>query len=242
MGTVPLPLLREFRLAGLTREAAEATLSQLLCKDLYQAATLSITLIRKAPGKVYVYGAIKQPGVLELPSGGELTVMQLVSEMGGLTSWAAPQKAYIMRQKAGASSAEKIPVDLTAMFSDAAVTARVPLLSGDVFFVPGQDGSSSQVMSNDDCQVVIVGEVGAPGIIRFSPGEQRTIMRAIFKAAGFTKFAKSKAVRLIRYGSEGSRKEQIVNVSEIVDDGFLDKDVDVLPGDMIIVPQKMLNF
>jgi polysaccharide export outer membrane protein len=241
-GTIPLLYLREFRIAGLTREAAEAALSQALCKDLYQKASISVALISKAPGKVYVYGAIKTPGVVALPAQGEMTVMQLVSEMGGLTSWAAPAKAYILRQNEAAGTSERIPVDLMAVFGDAAVTARVPMRNGDVFFVPGQDGASSQVMTNDDCQVVIVGEVNAPGIVRFAPGEQRTLMRAIFKAAGFTKFAKDKSVRLIRYGADGSRKEEKVDVSVIIDDGFLDKDVSLLPGDMIIVPQKMVNF
>ncbi len=245
VGTVPLPYLREFRIAGLTREAAEIALSEALCKDLYQKATISVALITKAPkplGKVYAYGAIKSPGAIELPAQGEMSVMQLVSEMGGLTSWAAPAKAYIMRQKEGAETAERIPVDLMAVFSDSAVTARVPIRNGDVFFVPGQDGAPSQVMSNDDCQIIIVGEVNAPGMIRFAPGEQRTLMRAIFKASGFSKFAKNKAIRLIRYGSDGSRTEETVDASVIIDDGFLDKDVVLLPGDMIIVPQKLVNF
>jgi protein involved in polysaccharide export with SLBB domain len=241
-GTIPLPYLREFRIAGMTSAAAEAALSQALCKDLYQKASISVALIRKAPGKVYVYGAIKSPGVVELPPQGEMSVMQLVSEMGGLTSWAAPAKAYIMRQNESAGTAERVPVDLMAVFSDAAVTARVPMRNGDVFFVPGQDGASHQVMTSDDCQVVIVGEINAPGIVRFSPGEQRTLMRAIFKAGGFSKFAKSKSVRLIRYGADGSRKEEKVDASEIIDNGFLDKDVNLLPGDMIIVPQKVVNF
>jgi polysaccharide export outer membrane protein len=108
--------------------------------------------------------------------------------------------------------------------------------------VPGIDGSTQQVMTTDESEVIVVGEVNAPGIILFAPGEQRTVMRAIFKSGGFTKFAKSKEVRLIRYGKDGSRSEQTINVSAVIDDGFLDQDVDLLPGDMLIVPQKMLNF
>jgi len=247
-GTIPLPYLREFRIAGLTRDEAESALSQALCQDLYQKATISIALIArpapppKPPGKVYAYGAITKPGVVELPPAGEITAMQLVSEIGGLTSWAAPQKAYIMREKGGGQPAEKIPLDLAAVFSDANPTTVVPFRDGDIFFVPGQAGTPGNVMTNDDCQIIIVGEVNSPGIIRFSPGEQRTIMRAVFKAAGFTKFAKDKAVRLIRYGEDGSRTEETVNVSEIIDEGFLEKDVSLSPGDMIIVPQKAINF
>ncbi len=244
-GTIPLPFLREFRIAGMTPEAAEKALSEALCKDLYQTATVSVALLSKVPkppGKVYAYGAITKPGVVELPPSGEMTIMQLISEIGGLTSWAAPRKAYILRGNGSGQPPERIPVDLTAIFADTAPTALVSFRDGDILFVPGQAGGPGQVMTNDDCQVIIVGEVNAPGIVRFSPGEQRTIMRAVFKAAGFTKFAKDKAVRLIRYGEDGQRTEQTVNVSEIIDQGYLDKDVSLLPGDMIIVPQKVINF
>lgn len=247
-GTIPLPYLREFHIAGMTREAAERAISEALCKDLYQKASVSVALIAKRaeppkpPGKVYAYGAITKPGVVELPPAGELTAMQLVSEIGGLTSWAAPQKAYIIRQSYSDAPAEKIPVDLTVVFSGEAPTKVVPFRDGDVFFVPGQAGSASQVVTSDDCQVIVVGEVNAPGIIRFAPGEQRTMMRAIFKAGGFSKFAKDKGVRLIRYGGDGSRTEQTINVSQVIDEGYLDKDVELLPGDMIIVPQKAINF
>ncbi|NLF17225.1 MAG: hypothetical protein GX595_08200 [Lentisphaerae bacterium] len=251
IGTIPLPYLREFRIAGMTREAAEQAISEALCKDLYQKATVSIALLAKLPvppeppkppGKVYAYGAITKPGVVLLPEQGQITAMQLVSEIGGLTSWAAPQKAYIIRQEVGAETAEKIPVDLTVVFSGEAPKTVVPFRDGDVFFVPGQTAAAGQLMTNDECQVIIVGEVNAPGIIRFASGEQRTMMRAIFKAAGFTKFAKDKGVRLIRYSGDGARSEQVINVSEIIDGGFLEKDVELQPGDMIIVPQKAINF
>ncbi|MBN2451320.1 MAG: SLBB domain-containing protein [Lentisphaeria bacterium] len=243
MGTVVLPYLREFRLAGLTSEQAAKALSEAYCRELYQEATLSVVLLRKAPGKVYVYGAIKQPGVVALPPTGEITAMQLISEMGGLTSWAAPERAYILRQPDVAKPAERIPLDLTEVFAEGGLgRVLVPLRNGDVFFVPGMDGGARQIMTNDDCQIVVVGEVNAPGIVRFAPGEQRTVMRAIFKAAGFSKFAKSTQVRLIRYGKDGNRSEEKINVSEIIDDGMLHKDVELSPGDMLIVPQKLINF
>jgi protein involved in polysaccharide export with SLBB domain len=191
---------------------------------------------------VYVYGAVKTPGVLELPPTGQVTVMQLISEMGGLTSWADPDRAYILRQRNEEDDSERIPVNLTELFSESARQIFVPLEPGDIFFVPGIDGNTQQVMTTDESEIIVVGEVNSPGIILFAPGEQRTVMRAIFKAAGFTKFAKSKEVRLIRYGKDGSRSEQTINVSAVIDDGFLDQDVDLLPGDMLIVPQKMINF
>ena len=241
-GTVPLPYLREVKIAGITPKDAEKEIAAELLKSLYNRATVSVVLLRRAAGKVYVYGAVKNPGVMELPPAGQVTVMQLISEMGGLTSWADPDRAYILRQHDENEDAERIPVNLNELFSESARQIYVPLEPGDIFFVPGIDGSTQQVMTTDESEVIVVGEVNAPGIILFAPGEQRTVMRAIFKSGGFTKFAKSKEVRLIRYGKDGSRSEQTINVSAVIDDGFLDQDVDLLPGDMLIVPQKMLNF
>jgi protein involved in polysaccharide export with SLBB domain len=88
----------------------------------------------------------------------------------------------------------------------------------------------------------MAGEVGSPGIIRFGPGELRTLMRAIFKAGGFTQFAKKDAIRIIRYERDQSRSELVVDAEEIMDKGYLHKDIELQPGDMLIVPQKRVNF
>jgi protein involved in polysaccharide export with SLBB domain len=84
--------------------------------------------------------------------------------------------------------------------------------------------------------------VNTPGIVSFAPGEQRTAMRAIFKAGGFSKFAKKKTVRIIHYGKNKERTEKKLNAAKIMDEGILDEDVDLTPGDMIIVPQSTITL
>lgn len=241
-GTIPLPYLREVHVVGKTAQQAEAHIAERLTEKLYQTATVTVVLIRKKPGRVYVYGAVKKPGIVDLPLNGELTVLQLVSEVQGLTSWAAPDRSYIMRRGEPGQPAEKLPVDLKRVFGEAATEVFLPVQAGDVFFVPGISGSSQQVMTADTCEIIVVGEVNMPGIVLFAPGEQRTAMRAVFKAGGFTKFAKDTKVRLIRYGSDDERTEETIDINAVVEEGFLDRDVDLRPGDMLIVPQKLINF
>ena len=292
-GTIPIPYLGEFQLAGLTQAGAARGLEKALCETLYQKATITIILVKKAAGKIYVYGAVNRPGVVQLPESGSLSVLQLISEVDGLTSWAAPEDAYIMRRGATEKDTRRVPVDLTRLFGVAlppaqeapdgageagesttgetsegqpgpkpeagepatqttekqpnhlallAERADVQMQPDDILFVPALNGDTGQVITADVCQVIVVGEVLQAGMISFAPGEQRTVMRAIFKAGGLGKFAKSKAVRLIRYGKNNTRTEQTINVAEIVEEGFLDKDVDLVPGDMLIVPQKLVSF
>jgi len=243
-GTVPIPFLGEFRIAGLTCKQAADALSKALCVDLYQRATVSVILTATAPGKVYVYGAVKKPGTVTFPETGRMTILQLLSAVDGLTSWASPEDAYILRRSLNKpnSAPQRIPVNLKEVLTSESPDADVELQPDDVVFVPGLNGNAAQVMTADGCEVIVVGEVNQPGIVVFAPGEQRTLMRAIFKAGGFTRFAKDKAVRLIRYEKGGKRTEIKVNAYEIIEEGYLDKDVALEPGDMLIVPQKLINF
>lgn len=241
-GTVPVPYVGEFLIATLTPSQAAKALSEAVRKDLYQQSTFTVTLITKAPGKIYVYGAVRRPGMVDMPPLGNLTVMQVLSYVDGLTSWAAPEDTYILRRTKRGEPPQRIPLNLTEIFANYTPLSDsdVALQVDDLICVPGVDGKLN--FSADTCEIIIVGEIGSPGIIYFAPGEQRTLMRAIFKAGGFSKFAKSTAVRLIRYGKNKERTEQKINASRIIDDGFLIEDVELKPGDMLIVPQKIINF
>ncbi len=89
--------------------------------------------------------------------------------------------------------------------------------------------------------MIIVGQINAPGIQLFAPGEDATLMRAIFKAGGMTQFAQGNEVKLIRY-RDNERTTQVVNINRVIEKGYLEEDVDLYSGDMIIIPQKFINF
>ncbi len=243
-GTVLLPYLGEFPIANLSPQAAELKLAQELQKDLYQQATLSITLVKKAPGQVYVYGAVKKPGVVNMPEIGNFTVLQLLSEVGGLTSWASADEAFILRRQHPDAPATRLALNLADVFARALPSsdADIRLRANDIVCIPGVSGGLFEFISADKCEVIVVGEVKKPGMIEFAPGEERTLIRAIFKAGGFDKFAKDSNVRVISYGRNQTRDEQVVDAGSIIDNGYLDKDIKLQPGDMIIVPQKKISF
>ena len=87
----------------------------------------------------------------------------------------------------------------------------------------------------------MTGQVKAAGIVKFAPGEAKTVLRAIFKAGGFDQFAKKSKVLLIRQ-ENGKRKRITVDVELIMEKGEMDKDVTIKHGDMIIVDEKWINF
>ena len=241
-GTVPIPFLGECSIARKSSTEAAAVISAALTQSMYQKATIAVTLVSKGQGKVFIYGAVRKPGAILMPTVGDITIIQALSYVDGLTSWATPEDAYILRRTKPGQKPQKIPLNLSQIFASATPMGEndVPLRNDDVVCVPGINGAL--YFSSDACEIMITGEINNPGIVSFSPGEQRTAMRAIFKAGGFSKFAKKDKVRIIQYGKNKERAEKKFNAIRIIDEGFLDEDIELNPGDMIIVPQKILNF
>lgn len=241
-GYVHIPFFGETKIVGYTESQCAAILKQRLEKGLYQTVTVAVRVVKRAPGVAYLYGAVKNPGPVKLPGLGHMTVLQAISYVKGITAWASPDKCTVTRYNPGTGIREKIPVDLIAAFREIGGPDDVKLIADDVVFVPSANAEISQVLSNEPYEIIVVGQVNSPGIINFAPGELRTFMRAMFKAGNFTRFAKKKAVRLIRYGEDDSREVKVVDAGKIIDEGFLEYDFELLPGDMIIVDEKLINF
>lgn len=240
-GLIQLPYLGRFSMAGKTTAAAESSLSAALEKDLYVKATVAVTLIRRAPAQAEVYGAVRQPGKVNLPQVGELTVVQAISEVGGVSTWAAPEGSRIDRVDEVTGARTRIKVDLRKAYEDVGGADNVKLKANDIVFVPSATGEGT-VLSNEPSEVIVAGEVRTPGLVTFAPGEQMTFLRAIFKAGNFSRFAKTKKVKVISSRAKGTRQEREVNAERIIEEGHLEEDFELSPGDMIIVPEKRFNW
>lgn len=242
-GYIDLPYnIGEFKAAGLTFEQLEKSLEEKLTQEHYRKATVQASKIQEAAGQVYVYGAVKEPGIIQLPASGFFTIPQILANVKGLTAWSDPKSAYILRYDKDGKK-ERIPVDISAQIIALDDQAPLEILqSGDELYIPGiNQGQGSSLLTNDPIEVIIVGQINSPGIVTFDPGEEATFMRAIFKAGGLTKFARSSQVKIIRYAG-AERTVEVIDADEIIEEGYLEKDVAMNSGDMIIVPQKFINF
>jgi protein involved in polysaccharide export with SLBB domain len=199
----------------------------------------AVSVARRATQHVYVYGAVRFPGKRLMPEVGELSIMQAVTEAGGLTSWAEPAGSYVLRRDAQSGSREKIPVDMSRVLADIDEQVQATLRAGDVVFVPANE-ISAEAVSTEPLEIIVTGQVRNPGLVLFQPGERPTFMRAIFKAGNFTIYAKTKDVRLIRYKEDGTRTTKIINAKEMMDEGRLDQDETLQAGDMIIVEERKI--
>jgi len=91
--------------------------------------------------------------------------------------------------------------------------------------------------------VLVVGAVNRPGPVPISPGETLTVSKVIVAAGGLIPFGSEK-VKLVRKNGDDpkDRKEFTIDVGAVLKKGLLEKDMEVMNGDMIIVSEKLINF
>ncbi len=87
--------------------------------------------------------------------------------------------------------------------------------------------------------VSIMGEVKKPGVYPIKG--RLTVVELISLAEGFSKIASPNKVKVIRTLSDGTKKETVVRVRNIMNKHAGDKDnMTLLSGDVVIVPESLL--
>lgn len=83
-------------------------------------------------------------------------------------------------------------------------------------------------------QVRIIGEASEPKAIHYR--QNMTLLDAMIEVNGLTEFADGDAARLIRV-VDGEQREYGIQIDRLVRDGNISANVDILPGDIIIIPE-----
>jgi polysaccharide biosynthesis/export protein len=107
-GKISLPLVDDIQAAGLTPLQLKDVLTQKL-KGFVDNPTISVTVLEANSFKVYVSGEVRQPGVQRIRS--EITLVKLITMVGGFTEWANKKKILILRNELGVD--KRITVNYT---------------------------------------------------------------------------------------------------------------------------------
>ena len=84
--------------------------------------------------------------------------------------------------------------------------------------------------------IFVMGEVAKPGSYPIPTESRMTLLEAISTAGGFTPIAAQDRARVLRYVN-GSNVTYTINTKEITQQGQKDKDMVLIPNDIIYVPQ-----
>jgi polysaccharide export outer membrane protein len=214
-GKTSLPLVGEIQAAGKSVQELQDYLASVYSKTVKGAAvTVIIREIKSRP--VYFVGGFGKPGVMQLTR--ELTVLQAVALVGGVSPTADAEKGFVLRKD------KQIPVDFTKLMQRGDLTQNVKLEPGDTIVAPLGD------------LVFVQGEVRSPGAVKYT--QDLTLIRAITQVGGLTQLAAGGRVDILR--GKGEKKERIrVDVDKMMRAGDENPDVLVKPDDIIIVPQRL---
>jgi polysaccharide export outer membrane protein len=83
-------------------------------------------------------------------------------------------------------------------------------------------------------QVRVIGEATNPSAVSYS--EHMTLLDLMIAVGGLTEFADGNNAKLVRVIA-GKQKTFEINIDDLIRDGDISKNVDMLPGDIVIIPE-----
>lgn len=130
-GKISMPLLKEVDVVGLTPVQLEKLITDGLGKVInLPDVTIVVTGINSK--KIYANGKVKKEG--PIPYTYRMTVMQALSEAGGITEYAKRKAIYVLRNENGREF--RFPFDYNAVLRGEKMELNIPLEPGDVIVVP----------------------------------------------------------------------------------------------------------
>lgn len=137
-GDVAIPYIGRYPAVGKTCQQLAVQLKTELEKDYFYHATviLAVDLKTRSRGKVYLVGAIRQPGPEDVPSDEQLTLSKAILRAGGFTENADKRKVKVTRPATSPDGEdETFVVDVGAVIEDGKMDSDVPLKPGDQIYV-----------------------------------------------------------------------------------------------------------
>jgi polysaccharide export outer membrane protein len=220
-GTISLPLLGVVSLEGLTTKQAESKLRDLL-SDRYLNDPQVWVFVKEAKSKkVSVVGAVEKPGTIEML--GSRTLLEAISEAGGLTPQAG-RELYVLRPDAS-GAATRIDVDLDDLMINGKPELNIAIIPGDVINIP----------IDRLHHVYVDGAVRKPGEIEYKASRPLTLLQAIAAAGGLSERASQKGIVVVRTRPGGA--QELIKVDlKAVRKGKQENFV-MQSGDSIYVPE-----
>ena len=132
-GSIALPLVGSIKVAGSTIPEAQRLIERKLSTFIVEPR-VALSLEAYGGKVLFVLGEVQKPGPYPLRPGSRMTVLQAVTDAGGLTKVASPKNTRVLRSAGGKSQDYK--VDLKAVIGQGAQDKDMSLEPNDVVYVP----------------------------------------------------------------------------------------------------------
>ena len=224
-GNIVLPGAGTVTAAGLGVEELSARITQKLKAEAKLVEPrVAVSVVAYGVRRAFVYGEVERPQAVDLPAEIALTLTQAISTCGGFSVDADRERVRITRRR-GADGATLREVDAKNIAESDEAELDPVLEPGDTVYVPQRE------------PVYVLGQVESPGAIKLPFGYPLTVSKAVAIAGGFSKFARYTRVRITRRTAEGIER-YTVDLGDVLE-GQLDKDMELLAGDTVYVPERV---
>jgi polysaccharide export outer membrane protein len=130
-GKISMPLLKEIEVMGMTPTQLERDITTKLSK-LINSADVTVVVAAINSKKIYIVGAAKREGPLAYTY--RMTVIQALSEAGGLTDYAKRKKIYVLRTEN--NKEYQLPFNYDEVIKGERMEQNILLLPGDTIIIP----------------------------------------------------------------------------------------------------------
>jgi polysaccharide export outer membrane protein len=225
-GTINFPLIGSIQVAGKSVSEISELIRELLEKDYLYNPYVTVTVKEFRSKKISVLGNVKEPGIYYLE--GPTTLLDIISKAGIIKSADSIGKIIIQHdthagREHNNTDNEITTIDLSELLIQGNRELNIYLRNGDNIYVPEAN------------QFFILGEIRKPGLYNLT--ENLTILKAISIAGGFTEFANSKRISIIKADNGGEQKIYI-NVDDIIKKGMEAYNPVLQAGDVVMVPKR----
>lgn len=220
-GSITIPLLDRVIVGGMSKDAVEKKLAQLLEQKYVKNPQVSVFIKEYQSRLVSVIGAVEKPGMFELV--GRQNLLQMISKAGGIKENAS-NRLFVLREGINGDAAT-IAIDLEDLLSNGNPKLNIPLQPGDVINVPVDKPG----------HVFVFGEVKSPGALEMKMSKKITLLQAIAQAGGTAEGASKSGITIKRKDPKtGKERKMKINLNDILKGKK--PDIELIDGDVVFVP------
>ena len=217
-GTITMPLAGTFRAEGYTGPELARRIAERLSAVFRKRPEVTVTVKGMGNNFFYILGAVGKAGPVAFNH--NIRLLQAIILAGGPTISADENRVVLIRDNRPRT------ISIEKLDAGKDLSNNIRIYPQDIIIVP---------LKTD--QIFLMGEVSAPGAYYFNKG--MTVMQALIQAHGWTQFASTGSIRIIRKQKDGTKKTVHIDVDHIENEKKTEPKEYLHPGDLIYVPQRM---
>lgn len=224
-GYIAYPFIGYFKVSGMTIDELTNFIKSRL-KEYIIDPEVTVIVKEYQSHKVYILGAVKNPGFIPL-LGGE-SVLEAILRSGGFD-----EKADITKINVIDKNGQKKIVNIEKFITGEDIKQNIALKTGDVVYVPER-----AFLPKIKGGVFLFGAVAKPGFYEYSEGMK--ILDLISQAGNPSYQAVLNSTKIIR-GSLDNPEIINVRLKNLIRQGDFNENYELRPGDIVYVPTRLIT-